>query len=501
MVMRNRKVILNRQFETYNKVSEEDGPDKGQVKRRLTSALKLPWPIEMLPPQSLRAARRNARTHSKKQIRQIADSMARFGVINPVVADDHGQIVAGHARVAAARLLGLKQVPVIRLSHLSETEIRAYMLADNKLAEKAGWDREILAVELEDLQIALPDIGLDAGITGFEPGEVDSIMLDFANDRATAVDQIPDLEAAAVARTNDLFVLGRHRLQVGDARDDHVYAQLMRGKTATMAFLDPPYNVKIDGHVGGRGRTKHREFVCASGEMTSKQFVQFLHDALRLCAHYTADGGITYVCMDWRHARELFEAGAAVYDELKNVCVWAKTTPGQGSFYGNQHELVFVYKRGSAPHLNTFELGQYGRSRSNVWTYAGSNTFRAGRMDELKMHPTVKPVALIGDAMRDCSRRGSIILDAFAGAGTTIMAAEQIGRRAFSIEIDPHYVDVAIRRWQKFTGKDAFLEATGQTFEEIAANRSPQSEPPADRSPPVDTTDNRKRLNRRRGHA
>ncbi len=347
------------------------------------------------------------------------------------------------------------------------------MLADNKLAEKAGWDREMLAVEFEELQIALPEIGLDVGITGFEPGEINSIMLDFADERTNPADQIPDLEDEAVAaRKGDLFILGRHRLLVGDARDGHAYAQLMQSETADMTFLDPPYNVKIDGHVGGRGRIKHREFACASGEMTSGQFVQFHLDTLGLCARHTIDGGITYVCTDWRHARELLEAGATVYDELKNICVWTKTTPGQGSFYRSQHELIFVYKRGSAPHLNTFELGQHGRSRSNVWTYAGVNTFRAGRMDELKMHPTVKPVALIADAMRDCSRRGSIILDAFAGSGTTIMAAEKIGRRAFCIEIDPRYVDVGIRRWQRFTGKDATLDSTGQTFEELRVART-----------------------------
>lgn len=464
--MSSNKAASNHQNETYSQVSEEEVSNKSKGTFNGKIGAKLPWPIEMLSPLSLRPAQRNARTHSRKQVRQIADSMARFGVTNPLIADDRGRIVAGHARAEAAKLLGLKQIPVIRLSHLNETEIRAYTLADNKLAEKAGWNREMLAVELEELQIALPEIGLDVGITGFEPGEIDSIMLDFGEDRANPADQIPDLEdEAVVARKGDLFVLGRHRLLVGDARDGHAYAQLMQAETAAMAFLDPPYNVKIDGHAGGRGRIKHREFACASGEMTSDQFVQFLQDTLGPCARHTIDGGITYICMDWRHARELLEAGGTIYDELKNICVWAKTTPGQGSFYRSQYELIFVYKRGSAPHLNTFELGQHGRSRSNVWTYAGVNTFRAGRMDDLKMHPTVKPVALIADTMRDCSRRGSIILDAFAGSGSSIMAAEQIGRRAFCIEIDPRYVDVAIRRWQRFTGRDATLESTGQTFE------------------------------------
>jgi DNA modification methylase len=469
--MKNKKGVLPYTNETHSRGSTRVLANRSRSAPNGETVL--PWPIEMLPPRSLQPAQRNARTHSKKQIRQIADSMVRFGVINPLIVDDRGRIVAGHARAEAAKLLGLPRVPAIRLSHLNEAEIRAYMLADNKLAEKAGWDREVLALELEDLQIALPAIGLDVGITGFDPGEVDSILLDFAEDRPNPADQVPDLEGGpAVAQTGDLFVLGRHRILGGDARDPHAYAQLLRGETADMAFLDPPYNVKIDGHVGGRGRIKHREFACASGEMTSDQFEQFLKETLAQCACHTVDGGISYVCMDWRHARELLSAGEAVYDELKTVCVWAKTTPGQGSFYRSQHELVFVYKHGRAPHLNTFELGQHGRSRSNLWTYAGVNTFRAGRMDELKMHPTVKPVALIADAMRDCSRRGSIVLDAFAGSGTTIMAAEQVGRHAFCIEIDPRYVDVAVRRWQRFTGRDAILEFNNQPFDELLAARA-----------------------------
>jgi DNA modification methylase len=470
--MKNSRAPAGRPNETHYGVFNLETANRGKNTAAEKANSKLPWPIEMVSPHTLRTAERNARTHSKKQIQQIADSMARFGVINPVVIDDRRRIAAGHARAEAAKLLGLKRIPVIRLSELSEAEVRAYMLADNKLAEKAGWDREVLALELEDLQIALPEIGLDISVTGFEPGEIDSILSDFDDGRVDPADQVPDVQKEAVAQRGDIFILGRHRVCAGDARDAQAYARLMQNETADMAFLDPPYNVRIEGHVGGRGRIKHREFAFASGEMTSGQYVRFLEETLGLCARYIVDGAITYVCMDWRHARELLEAGAAVFDELKNVCVWVKTAPGQGSFYRSQHEFVFVYKRGKARHLNTFELGQHGRTRANVWTYAGANTFRAGRLDELKMHPTVKPVALVADAMRDCSRRGSIILDAFAGSGSTIMAAEQIGRRAFCIEIDPQYVDCAIRRWQRFTGRDAILEATAQTFDEILAART-----------------------------
>jgi DNA modification methylase len=251
----------------------------------------------------------------------------------------------------------------------------------------------------------------------------------------------------------------------------------MRGEVADMGIHDPPYNVRVNGHVGGRGRTKHAEFAHASGEMTSERFTRFLTESLSPAANHSVDGAIHYVFMDWGHLAEVFAAGKIAFDELKNLCVWVKTNAGQGSFYRSQHELVLVFKHGTAPHENTFGLGSGGRGRTNVWRYPGVNTFRPGRMDELRMHPTVKPVALVVDAMRDCSRRGSIVLDGFAGSGTTIIAAEQIGRRAFCIEIEPRYVDVAVRRWQKMTGRDAMLEMTGQTFDEIRSIRSRSDRP------------------------
>jgi DNA modification methylase len=428
--------------------------------------------IEIASVSTLRPARRNAHQHPKKQVDQLADSIKRFGFINPVITDERGNIVAGHGRVEAAKLLRMRDVPVIRLSDLSETELRAYMLADNKLAERAGWDRQLLAAELKELEVLLPEIGLDLSITALEPAEIDSLMADFGSDGPEPPDDIPPVDSKSIiSRGGDLFVLGRHRLMVGDARDKQAYAQLMRGELAEMAFLDPPYNVKVAGHVGGRGRTKHREFACGSGEMNANEFTAFLKQTLGLCVLHSTDGAIHFVCMDWRHAPELFAAGAIVHDELKNVCVWVKNNAGQGTFYRSQHELVFVFKHGRAPHLNTFELGQHGRMRANVWRYGGVNSFRAGRMDDLSIHPTVKPVALVVDALRDCSQRGAIVLDAFVGSGTTIMAAEQIGRRAFCLELDPAYVDVAIRRWQRSTGRDAILDGTGQTFDELPADR------------------------------
>jgi DNA modification methylase len=432
-------------------------------------AAKLPWMVEMLPPASLKAAKRNARVHNKAQEEAVANSVLHFGVIKPVVIDEQNRIVAGHVVWQAAKKLGLKRIPVIRVSHLSETELRAYALADNQLATKSAWDIEILSLELGELELALPELGLDLSITGFEPAEIDAVFDTVAEIAADPADEVLEpIEGPAVSRAGAVFALGNHRLLVGDARDDAAFAQLMDGEVAEMGIHDPPYNVRIQGNVGGRGRIKRREFMCASGKMTSPQFEGFLTDTLRQCAYHSIDGAIHYVFIDWRHVAELTAAGAVAFDELKNMCVWVKSTPGMGSFYRSEHELVFVFKHGQAPHLNNFGLGSGGRNRSNVWRYAGVNTFRAGRMDELKMHPTVKPVAMIADAMRDCSRRGSIVLDAFAGSGTTIIAAEQTGRRAFCLEIDPRYADVAIRRWQKLSKRDAILVDTGETFDELA---------------------------------
>ena len=443
-----------------------------------------PIAIEWVPLESLRPAARNARTHSNKQIRQIATSIQHFGFNSPLIVDNQDRIVAGHARKDAAVLNGMREVPIIRVSHLSEAQIRSYMLADNKLAENAGWDRELLEIELRELQVLLPEINLDLGITGFEPAEVDSVLANSDSDRPDPADDIPPIDKSnAIARPGDLFVLGRHRLLVGDARLPESYVTLMGKDVAVMAILDPPYNVRISRNVSGRGRIKHGEFVCASGEMSKEQFIEFLKQNLLHCAAYSIDGAIHYIFIDWRHTGELLAAGEAVYSELKNLCVWVKNIPAQGTFYRSQHELVFVFKHGTAPHMNNFALGQYGRTRSNVWPYAGVNGFRAGRLDELTMHPTVKPVALVADAMRDCSKRGDIVLDVFAGSGTTIIAAELTGRRAFCMEIDPFYADVCVRRWQAHTKRDAILDATRQIHDELVILRTQAGGPTGSSTP------------------
>ena len=436
--------------------------------------------VELIDVDRLTPCKANARTHSRKQIRQIADSIKRFGFNNPILIDDAGEIIAGHGRAEAAKLIGLTAVPTLRLSHLSPAEKRAYVLADNKLAELAGWDREILAIELQ----ALIDLDIDVQLTGFGMGEIDIILGDpdaAQRETASPEDEIADpVPGRAVSQAGDVWALGKHRLLCGDARDNGAYERLINGEKAEIVFTDPPYNVPIDGHVCGLGDIHHREFAMASGEMSPEAFTVFLKSVFEKLVAHSTNGAIHYVCMDWRHIAEMMAAGNDVYTELKNLCVWSKTNAGMGSFYRSRHELVFVWKSGSAPHINNFELGQHGRNRTNVWEYAGISTMRPGRLEELAMHPTVKPVALVADALKDCSRRNSIVLDPFAGSGTTLIAAERTGRRACAIEIDPVYVDVAIRRWQSFTGKSATLVGAGQTFEEI-------EEIPANLGSPEDT--------------
>lgn len=436
--------------------------------------------VELVGLKKLKPTPRNTRTHSKKQVQQIANSIQQFGWTNPILVDEQYEVIAGNGRFLAAQHLGLRNVPIIMLKGLSEPQKRALVIADNKIAANAGWDRATLAAELSELATLLPEAGLSTEITGFEPAEFDSLMGDLIDVEAEPLEQIPELSDVAVTRSGDLWVLGQHRILCGDARRASDVRALVGRGIAAMVFTDPPYNVRI-ASVQGRGRIRHREFRLASGEMSSADYIAFLKETLSHAAKASSDGSIHFICMDWRHINELSAAGRSVYTELKNLVVWAKTNAGQGSFYRSQHELIFVFKKGDASHVNNFALGQHGRMRSNVWTYAGVNSFRADRLDELKLHPTVKPIAMVADAMRDCSRRGDIILDPFLGAGTTVMAAERVGRRGYGIEIDPLYVDAAVRRWQAYTKRDAVLEKTGETFNELAALRG---DPPSRRKVP-----------------
>lgn len=421
------------------------------------------------PVGALKANPHNSRTHTKRQIRQIADSVKAFGFTNPVLLDESNTIVAGHGRVSAAKLLGMTEVPTIRLVDLSADEIRAYVIADNRLAEKAGWDKAILAIELQHLLTI--DSDFDITVTGFEIPEIDLLLL--PGDETPDSDDLLQVEELAqpVTRSGDLWKLGRHQVLCGTAVEQDPYARLLGAKRAEVVFIDPPYNVPIAGNVSGKGAIQHREFPMASGEMSEFEFASFLTSSFTLLARYSAVDSVHFVYMDWRHIGELLVAGREVYDSVLNVCVWVKNNGGMGSFYRSRHELVVVFRNGKGTHRNNIQLGRYGRNRTNVWEYPSINTAsKSGEESNLlALHPTVKPVAMVADALLDCSARGDLVLDAFLGSGSTLIAAERTGRICCGIELDPLYVDTAIRRWQRHTGDHALHAESGKRFDEIAS--------------------------------
>lgn len=431
--------------------------------------------IELRPLAQLQSNPGNARTHNDRQISQLAASIRTFGFLSPILIDERGMVLAGHGRLAAARLVGLEVVPVVQVKHLTPARKRALVLADNRLAELAGWDRKLLKIELAELSAL--DLDFEIEVTGFDTVEIDRLqLLGIEETEPDPADEIPALDdsSAVVTQLGDIWQLGRHRAICGTALEPSTYARLLQREQAQMVFTDPPYNVPINGHASGNGRHQHREFAMASGEMSAVEFTAFLGDAFEAMARHSKSGSIHFICMDWRHQHELLSAASPVYGMPKNLCVWVKSNAGMGSFYRSQHELIYVFKVGTDAHINNFGLGERGRYRTNVWQYPGVNSFGANRDDELAMHPTVKPVALVADAIRDCSRRAGLILDPFGGSGTTLIAAERAGRRARLVELDPRYVDVIVRRWEKFTGASGHLAETNQSFADMAQKRMKQ---------------------------
>tara|TARA_R100000005_G_scaffold79886_1_gene47100 strand:+ start:786 stop:2063 length:1278 start_codon:yes stop_codon:yes gene_type:complete len=395
---------------------------------------------------------RNARTHSKKQIGQIRASIEEFGFTNPILADSEGHLIAGHGRLLAAKAMGLEEVPVITLSGLTDIQKRALRLADNKIALNAGWDVEILKLELSDL--ATLDVDMDVTLTGFSTGEID-VILDGQADPDDEV--IPAVPETPRTKEGDIWILGDHRIGCGDSRDLAFLQKVVGADTnVDAAFLDPPYNVRISGHANTSDR--HREFAMASGEMTNSEFRTFLTETLGACATVSRDGAVHFVCMDWRHMEDVTTVAHDIYGAFLNLCIWNKSNAGMGSLYRSKHELIFVYRVGEATHLNMVELGKHGRNRTNVWDYASVNSFRGSRREDLALHPTVKPTGMVADAIRDVTRHGDLVLDIFLGSGTTLIAAERTGRRFRGVEIDPAYVDVAIERWSALTGREPRLE-------------------------------------------
>lgn len=412
---------------------------------------------------------RNPRKHTRAQIEAIAKSIKEFGFNAPILIDGFGNILAGHGRLDAALLLGLTEVPVVCLENLSEAQARAYMIADNRLTDRSSWNDEVLAIHLKELSELALEFDIEA--TGFELPEIDLRIESLsAVIEADGTDDFDLADAPAVSCAGDIWHLNEHRLLCGSALESTSYLTLMAGELAAATITDSPYNVRISGHVSGLGAVKHREFKMASGEMAEAEFIGFLTTSLGLAGANTMPGGIIDAFMDWRHMGEMLAAGRANGFDLLNLCVWVKTNGGMGSFYRSKHELVFVFRNGKAPHQNNIQLGRFGRNRTNVWNYAGGNIrHRKGREDPLALHPTVKPIMLVADAIRDSTVRGDIVLDPFLGSGTTILAAERTNRRGYGIELDPLYVDTAIARWQRMTGCHAINAGSGRTFTEIAA--------------------------------
>ena len=441
-----------------------------------TDSMQSPTPtvqaVQMVPVSQLRPDPKNPRKHKKRQVDQIAASIRSFGFNVPVLIDAEQRVLAGHGRLLAAKQLGLAEVPTIALSHLTAEQARAFMLADNRLAEGADWDEALLAEHLQVLSAAPLDF--DIAATGFETAHIDW-LLNAKDRRARASTFEEAVEGGpAISKLGDLWLLDHHRILCGDARAAADHQLLMDGAKAQVVFTDPPYNVRIDGHAGGKGEIRHREFAMASGEMSAAQFTTFLQTCCDQLVASSDPGSIHFICMDWRHIRELLDATKTVYTEWKNLCVWTKDNAGMGSLYRSQHELVFVFKNGTAPHVNNVELGRFGRNRTNVWHYPGLNSFGRNRDQGnlLALHPTVKPVQLVADALLDCSKRGDIVLDPFLGSGTTVIAAEQTERRCLAMDIDATYVDSAIRRWERLTGHVAMHAHLSLPFTDVTAERS-----------------------------
>jgi DNA modification methylase len=427
--------------------------------------------VTYLRTTSLKPDPRNPRVHSDKQVRQIAQSIESFGFNVPLLIDDRQQVIAGHGRLMAARKMGWDTVPTIKLGHLSEPQRAAFLIADNRLTENGSWNERMLGEQLKILSELELDFDLEA--IGFEVPEID-LLIDGLNTVTEAApdDRWPEPSGPAVTVPGDLWQLGKHRVLCGNSLTTESYERLMQGERADLVITDPPYNVVIDGHASGNGAIHHREFAMASGEMSSVEFTDFLRKAMIAARDHSTAGSLAYYFMDFRHMREILSAGHEAYTELLNLCVWAKSNGGMGSFYRSAHELVFLFKNGQGSHRNNVQLGKFGRNRTNVWNYPGANTF--SRSDEgnlLALHPTPKPVAMIADAIKDCTARGDLVLDPFLGSGTAVIAAERSGRRCYGLELDPLYVDTIIRRWQRHTKLDAIHTESGETFNNIDNKR------------------------------
>lgn len=412
----------------------------------------------------LRPSSRKVRKKDPAHVREVAASMSELGFCDPVLVGKNNVVLDGEIRLDAARLLGLTTVPAVRIDHLSPDEQRLLRLALNRLGEKGQWDFAELKIELQELIIE--DVPIE--ITGFSLPEIDQILLD---DETTVTEIGPlarEPNAQSIARVGDRFALGCHEVVCGDATDPRVLEVLMGEEQAQLLLTDEPYNVRIAGNVTGGS---HREFVMGSGEMTDAEFLAFNEAWIGSCLPHLCDGALFGTFIDWRGNPTLHAAASGLGMAAVNLVVWAKTNAGMGSLYRSQHELLPVFKKGKAPHVNNVALGKHGRWRSNIWTYPGASSLGSDARRGLQEHPTVKPVAMLEDALLDMTNRGDIVLDPFLGSGSTLIAAEKTGRRCRGLELDPLYVDVILRRYHEVMGQHGVLIETGETFPEVAARR------------------------------
>lgn len=415
------------------------------------------------PIAELKLARRNVRALPDDQLRSLVRSLRKFGQVLPVLIDQSDRVVAGHGIVAALQELGIDSVNCVVLDHLSEDECRLLRLALNRLGETGDWNIDNLREEM----IELDSLEFDLEDSGFTLEECDLILMDDQPD--PEADTLPEPDDVIVSRLGDMWRLSEHLLLCGDALDEASYATLLGTETAATVFTDPPYNIPIAGVVSGLGKVKHSDFAMACGEMSDAQFRQFLSSWMEHCRAHCSKGAVMFACMDWRQQHLLRLAGEDAGLTHINTAAWDKGSGGMGPLYRSAHEFVLVFCNGKSPATNNVQLGKHGRDRTNVWQYPGANKPGSSAAKVLKDHATPKPVELVQDALLDVSKRGDIVLDPFMGSGTTIIAAESCGRIARGIELEPKFVDVAVRRWEEFTGANAINVATGKTFAEHRA--------------------------------
>jgi DNA modification methylase len=426
--------------------------------------------VEQLPLDQLKHFPDNPRIHDEEAINTLARMIQATQIMPPLMVDADNRVLAGEGRCAAARLLGMKRVPVLRALNRSEAEMQAFRLADNRAVELGRWNDKLLAISIKGLADLKPNFNLE--VTGWKQAEIDikfQSLLEPQN--AGDKDEVPEVPAQPVTRLGDLFLCGPHRILCGSALEKDDFARLMNGRLAAMIMQDPPYNVSVKKHVGGLGRIQHDEFLVASGELSRNEFLTFLTEQLHLNAEVCQPGGTLMSWMDWRSIDLLMAAGRACGLDLVNMCVWVKTNGSMGSLYRSKYELVCVFRKPGGKPINNVQLGKFGRYRTNVWTAPGANSFGADRMEELGSHPTPKNLDTFADAIRDVTHRDNIVLDCFLGSGTSLSAAERTGRVTYGMELEPKYVDVAILRWEKLTGRQAVLDGDGRTFAELAADR------------------------------